>query len=132
MVLGVLAALSLGVALAYPLLVTQMPPLEKPDLGLIVVYTYISSPLNNSGLTGVWRNYSEPWQVENLIFNYMVVMNITNYSNTSVHVKTFAAMVGPNVTVTKESGWGGNNLIVNDYREPSPLAFSDSWLPYEI
>lgn len=131
MVAGVLVALSLGLALAYPLLVTQMPTLERPELGLTVAYTYISSPLNNSDLTGVWRNYSEGWQTENLIFTYMVVLNITNYSNMSVRLNTLQAFVGPSITYS-DSGLFANNLLVEDSRITGyQLRFDNVWMPNE-
>ncbi|MGD6810017.1 MAG: hypothetical protein ACQCN3_10000 [Candidatus Bathyarchaeia archaeon] len=133
MIAGVLVALSLGLALAYPLLANQMPTLETPELGLTVAYTYISSPLNNSGLTGVWRNSSNGWQVNNIIFSYLVVMNITNYSNVSVQVNTLQVMVGPSITVDQDSGMtSAHNLLVSEYRmKEFPLPFNDVWAPNE-
>lgn len=132
MIVGVLVALSLGLALAYPLLANQMPTLEKPELGLTVVYTYISSPLNDSSLTGVWRNYSSGWQTENLIFSYIIVMNITNYSDMSVQATSLQVMVGPDIKVGDSGGLSSRNAIIEDYRmKEFSLIFEDIWAPQE-
>ncbi len=134
MVAGILVALSLGLALAYPLYITGMPTFAKANMGLEVVYTYISAPLSNSSLTGLWRNSSDEWQADNVIFSYMIVMNITNYSNTSVQMIKLHAIVGPTISADADSGaLSAANPVVNDERE---LMFgsglSDTyWLPYE-
>jgi hypothetical protein len=133
MVIGVLVALSLGLALAYSLLATQMPNLEKPEIGLNVVYTYISSPYNNSNLTGVWRNSSNGWQNNNVIFNYMIIMNITNYSSRLVQINSLQALVGPNITYFNDtSAVSATNLIVDDSRmKDFSATFNGVLGPYE-
>lgn len=133
MTLGVVVALSLGLALAYPLLAPQIPSLDKPNLGLNVVYTYISSPLNNSNLTGVWRNSSNGWQTNNIIFNYIVIMNITNHSSGLVQLNSLQTLIGPNITYFNDTGAvSANNLIVDDSRvKDFSVRFSGALGPYQ-
>jgi hypothetical protein len=133
-VAGIMIALTLGVALAYPL-VADMPTLAKSDVDLAVVYTYVSAPISDSNVTGLYRNTSDGWQRENLIFSYMIVMNVTNNSDQTLRITSLRALLGPDISVANSDGDSitARNLIVNDYREEAfPVGFNYIWQPHEF
>lgn len=95
-----------------------MPTFEKPNMKLTVVYAYISSPLSNFNLTGLWRNSSIGWQTNNLIFSYIIVINVTNFSNVPAQVNSIRALVGQSASVDPDTGeiFTTNNWVA-DYRD---------------
>src|SRR3989337_322203 len=99
---GSLTALVLGIAVAYPLLVSDFPSLSKVDLSVDVAYAYVEPVESNSNLTGLWWNNSVveinhggAVQANGLVFSYLVVLNVTNLSNESALIRSFDVMVGP-------------------------------------
>lgn len=132
-VAGILIALTLGVALAYPL-IADMPTLTKPDIDLNVVYAYVSAPISDSNITGLYRNTSEGWQRENLVFSYLIVMNVTNNSDQTLRINSLHALLGPDISIANSDGdsISARNLLVDDYREEQyAVGFDYAWLPNE-
>ena len=119
-------ALVLGLALAYPLLVSDFPATRKVDLGVDVVYAYFGRPYLDPNITGLWRNYTLQNEVVGIngvrygfdfnVVSYLIVLNVTNLSNDEAGITSFQLIVGPQISV----GTGGNvqagNAVVNDYR----------------
>jgi len=112
LVLGSIGALLLGLAVAYPLLVPDLALAPKLKVSVDVVYAYLGVQQLPSNVTGLWRNYSDPTEHSFHIVSYLVVLNVTNYSNQSARIKTFDVAVAPKITVgngtsverTSESG----------------------------
>jgi len=128
-VAGCLAALVLGLALAYPLLVMNMPVSKKADLGVDVVYAYFGSPYLDANISGLWRNYSIPHEVVNVggtpyeldvnVISYFIVLNITNHSNQPAYITNFDTIVGPSISVDSNGVIRADNSILTDSRQIS-------------
>jgi hypothetical protein len=126
-----LTALVLGLAVAYPLIVSDFPSLSKVDIGVEVLYAYISTPISNPNIIGLWRNASIGREANNLVFSYLVVLNVTNYSNESARVSTFATVVGPEVSSQGSLSVHAVNSIIYDFREDSHyIGYNDVWNPH--
>jgi hypothetical protein len=123
-VAGCLTALVLGLALAYPLLVFNMP-VKKEDLGVDVVYAYFGSPYLDENISGLWRNYSIPqeivdvggnrWGLDVNAVSYFIVLNTTNYSNKPAYITNFEAFAGPSISADS-NGVSATNPLLTDYR----------------
>jgi hypothetical protein len=134
-IIGSLAALLLGLAVAYPLLVSNLPSLSKADFGVDVAYVYIAPLKSDSNLTGLyWNNSvveiqhngglpSGALEADGLVVSYFVVLNITNYSDDSARIKNFDIMIGPQIS----GGSGGviaENPVLSDSRH---LTYYPEW-----
>ena len=97
--LGSLCALLLGLAVAYPFLAPDLALAPKMKISVDVVYAYFGVQEFPSNVTGLWRNYSDPIERSFHIISYLVVLNVTNYSNQSARIKTFEVAVAPKITV---------------------------------
>jgi hypothetical protein len=127
-IIGSLAALLLGLAVAYPLLVSSLPSLSKPDFGVDVAYAYIEPLESDSNLTGLYWNNSVveiqySWglpsaalKADGLVVSYFVVLNITNYSDDSARIKNFDIMVGPQISVGSGGAVLAENPVLTDSR----------------
>ncbi len=123
-VAGCLSALVLGLALAYPLLVMNMPVTKEADLGVDVVYAYFGSPYLDPNISGLWRNYSIPQEVVNIggtrygldvnVVSYFIVLNITNNSNQPVYINNFDTIVGPSISADPDGVISAPNSILTD------------------
>lgn len=133
-VAGCLAALIIGLALAYPLLTSEMPITKKLDLYVDVVYAYIGNPNLNANVTGLWRNYSTPHGAVDTnggrfgfdvhAVSFLVILNITNPSNQLARVTNFKLIAGPQISLTGTNGgvsagnpiltYSRNNVDVDD------------------
>ena len=85
-----IAALLLGLAIAYPLFTSNVKTPQKylnrrAYLGVDVVYAYFSTQPVSQNITGLWHNSSDPASGYTA-GSFFVVLNITNYSNVSVVV----------------------------------------------
>lgn len=124
-VAGISLALILGLALAYPLLISQMPPIAYEELGIDVVYAYFGEPSFDPNIIGLWRNYTnrDPvlingarWGFDVHVTAYFLVLNITNYSAEPVYIRSIEAMVGPQIEVMNQGSISAQNLILHAHR----------------
>jgi hypothetical protein len=125
-VAGCLTALVLGLALAYPLLVMNLPVTKKADLGVEVVYAYFGTPYVDPNVSGLWRNYSIPqetvnvggtrWGLDVNVVSYFLVLNITNNSNQPAYITTFDTIVGPSISADPNGIISAGNPVLTDYR----------------
>jgi hypothetical protein len=125
-VAGCLTALVLGLALAYPLLVMNMPATKKADLDVDMVYAYFGSPYLDANISGLWRNYSIPQEVVNVggtpygldvnVISYFTVLNITNNSNQPAYITNFDTIIGSSISVEPDGIINAPNSIVMDSR----------------
>jgi len=125
-VAGSLAALVLGVAVAYPLLVSDFPSLSKVDLSVDVAYAYVEPIESTSNFTGLrWNS-----RVNGLVFSYMAVLNVTNLSNESARIRSFEIVVGPEISVGDSGDVAARNPIVADSRHYVSLTLENEvWDP---
>lgn len=90
-----LAALLLGLFLALPLFSTNLnhPALKYPGgvayISLDVLYAYFKLDSFNQYIPGLWRNTSDSSQIKESLVNYLIVLNITSYSNHVVYMERF-------------------------------------------
>jgi hypothetical protein len=121
-----LTALVLGLVLAYPLLVMNMPVTKRADLGVDVVYAYFGSPSLDANVSGLWRNYGMPqeivdvggnrWGLDVNVVSYFIVLNVTNNSNQPVYITNFDTTIGPSIFVDPNGIISAPNAILTDYR----------------
>jgi len=142
-IIGSLLALILGLAVAYPLLVANLPSLSKPDFGVDFAYAYIEPLKSVSNLTGLyWNNSvvgiqysgglpSGALQADSLVVSYLVVLNITNYSEDSARIKDFDIMVGPQISVGSGGSVSAGNTVLTDSRHLTYYpAWNEVWSPH--
>ncbi|MCW4010522.1 MAG: hypothetical protein NWF05_07880 [Candidatus Bathyarchaeota archaeon] len=125
-VAGCLAALVLGLALAYPLLVMNLPVGKSSNLDVDVVYAYFGTPYVDANVSGLWRNYSIPTEAVNVggtpfefdmnVVAYFLVLNITNLSKEPVYITNFDTIIGPSISAGPNGPIQANNPIVTDSR----------------
>ncbi len=130
---GCLTALVLGLALAYPLLISDLPITKKLDLGVDVVYVYIGNPNLSTNVTGLWRNYSIPNEVAETsggrfkfdvhAVSYFVVLNITNFSDKLARITNFNLISGPQISLIGNRGVSAGNPILTDSRNNMDIDF---------
>jgi hypothetical protein len=138
---GSIAALVLGITVAYPMLISEFPYLSKADLNVDVMYAYIAPLGSDSNQTGLWWNGSivemnlgssgSAVKADGLIVSYLVVLNVTNNSNETVRMKGFEVMVGPQISVDDNGLRSAVNPIITDSRHFSYITIEtdDIWLP---
>ena len=107
-VAGCLTALLLGLALAYPLLITNIPVTIKNGLGLQVVYAYFGTPNFDPNTVGLYRNYTNPQQfstnpnegqiIGNVAYNSaistIIILNVTNSANQLARINNIETLMG--------------------------------------
>ncbi|MGA2385490.1 MAG: hypothetical protein ABSG33_03035 [Candidatus Bathyarchaeia archaeon] len=111
-----IGALLIGVLLAYPLLTTNLnyaPPknsIGRVRIGVDVVYAYFALDPNQTD-TGFWQSYG--LNAEAGIVNYLIILNVTNYSNETVYMDHFDVDAA-------ESYYSVNNqtTVISDIRSP--------------
>jgi hypothetical protein len=117
-VIGVVALL-LGLFLALPLFTANLnhPALKYPGgrayIGLDVVYAYFKLEPFNQNIPGLWRNTSDPAQVSESLTSYVIIMNVTNYSNSTVYMESFEATAAKYM-----SSVSNKSYISQEIREP--------------
>lgn len=102
-----IAALTLGFAVAYPLLIADYPSMAEVELSVDVMYVYITPVGSDSNLTGLcWNNtiVDLNYEADGLAVSYLAVLNVTNHSNESVRINGFDFIVGPQVSVAYKGG----------------------------
>lgn len=124
---GCLAALILGLTLAYPLLSSQLPRTKTIGLGVDVVYAYIGGSNFDENIIGLWRNYSIPREIVNSngngfvydvhAFSYLIILNITNNLNGLADIKNFDIKIGPKIYIPSFGGVASENPILRDSRQ---------------
>jgi len=131
-VAGSLLALIIGLATAYPLFASDFPSLMSIETDVDVVYAYISATVSNTNITGLWRNQSSVLETSNQVFSYLIVLNVTNYSNESVRIDRLTAVIGPKVSATEGSLHAASiNAVVIDSRQTSgSFPFDNTIMPY--
>lgn len=142
-IVGSLAALFLGLVVAYPLLVSSFPSLSKADFGVDVTYAYIEPLKSDSNLTGFyWNNSiveiqgsgglpSGALEADGLVVSYLVVLNITNYSDDSARIRNFDIAVGPHISAGSDGGFVAENLVLTDSRYLTYYPMWDEvWRPH--
>jgi len=118
-------ALILGIILAYPLLVMNLPAERKEIIGVDVVYAYLGTPYLNANISGLWRDYSMP-KVVNVggtrygldvnVVSYFIVLNVTNRSNQLEYITNIGIIAGPSIKREPNGGISASNPIVTDSR----------------
>jgi hypothetical protein len=99
--IGVVALL-LGLVLALPLFTANLnhPALTYPGgrayIGLDVVYAYFKLEPFSQNIPGLWRNISDP--NPDSLTNYLIIMNVTNYSNKTVYMDSFEVAAANNMS----------------------------------
>lgn len=131
-VAGSLLALIIGLATAYPLFASDFPSLMSIETDVDIVYAYISATVSNTNITGLWRNRNNISENSNQVFSYLIVLNVTNYSNESVRIDRLTAIVGPNVSASEGSLYAASvNAVVIDSRQTSgSFPFDNTVMPY--
>jgi hypothetical protein len=141
---GCLAALVLGLVVAYPLFVSSFPSLSKPDLSVDVSYAFIQPIGSNSTLAGFWWNESVvevnysggvpggTIKADGIVVSYLIVLNVTNNSNESARIRNFDIIVGPQVSVGDGGSVFAGNPVLTDSRHFTYLSVSDNevWDPH--
>jgi len=132
---GCLIALFLGLILAYPL-IEEASTVIEPALGVDVVYAYVGNLQLNANFTGLYRNYSVPQEVVEIngvrygldvhAISYLIVLNITNYSNHLAYITNFDAILGPRISRSDQGAIQADNLVLNDFRDMSRYVGSDT------
>jgi hypothetical protein len=128
---GSVLALFMGVCLASPLLMLNngLSPLstdgEKPEIGVTVAYAYFDVLSANQNITGLYRtntNDSLP------VVAYLLVLNVTNYSNFTADLEMVGAIPqkGPYVNFTEFFNENGsitkNYPILSNYIHPDEMS----------
>jgi hypothetical protein len=141
---GCLTALVLGLALAYPLLNSEMPTIEKLPLDVDVVYLYMGSPNLDPNVTGLWRNYTAVKEVvetngvgivyDTNMLSYLAVLKVTNPSSSRAYLTDFELRVAPlvlrpNTTLRPDYSNGLNSPIIVDSRiRVDTMGIFDAWM----
>jgi len=139
-----IAALLLGLAIAYPLFTSNVErPPQYPNgrayLGLDVVYAYFSTQPVGQSITGLYRNGSDPASVYGTTGSFFVVLNITNYSNASFVVSKLSVSAAQQMAITNTPSEFGQSITYpffeyhQTYNQEQNLSKSDdlTWKPYE-
>jgi len=99
LILGSVVALMLGLAVASPILVSNLALTTKVQIEVDVVYAYFGVQDFSSSITGLWRNHSDPWEHTLLIVSYFIVLNVTNPSDDLALIGEFEVSAAPEILV---------------------------------
>ena len=122
---GCLTALILGLALAYPLLVLDLPVTRKVNLQVDLAYAYFGKPYLDPNVTGLWRNTTQSEAVQTNggrfafdvnVLSYLIVLNITNPSNEETMITNFDLTVAPQITLGASGSLSAINPLITDSR----------------
>ncbi len=118
-----LAAFTLGLALAYPLIFSDMPSFVKTDFKVDIAYAYMGAPVTNANVTGIGKNMSNPREANDIIFPYLVIFRVTNPSDEWIRISMVGAIIGPNVNMENKTGpVSATNPIINTF-----TAYNEAW-----
>ncbi len=87
------AALLAGLVISVPLFISNVKPtssFERPFITLDVPYAYLSIPSQNQTITGLNNN----------MINSILIANITNHSNQTIHINGIALYASRSLNVT--------------------------------
>jgi len=129
--LGSVLALVLGLAVASPVIVSNLELGPKANIGVDIVYAHFEVQEFSQNVTGLWRNLSDP-QARNLRFvSYFIVLNVTNHSDELATLYVFEVAAAPKIVVEGVSV-SIENAIATDARDLHrgyPAFFSQFWSP---
>jgi len=151
LILGSAIALSLGLAAASPILISNLALTNKILVKVDIVYAYFGVQNFNPNVTGLSRNLNGA----PCIVSYLFVLNVTNPSNKLAMIGEFEVSAAPEILVyngteivgstklaehttaspiTNESfGVLKENTIITDLRDLSEFypSWSQYWSPYK-
>jgi len=137
---GSLIALMLGLAVAYPLIVSDFPSMSKLDISVDVAYFFIqplNSPSNLTGLSCINSTVDVTYsgglpggrlKADGLVVSYLLVLNVTNNSNESVRMSNLQAIIGSNISVGSGGSVSAANPLIVDSRQTSGFYYG-FWSP---
>ncbi len=140
---GCLVALFVGLALAYPMLASDLIATKDVSGNVEVVYAYIGDLNVDANVSGLWRNFSEPAGVVAINgvrftydvhpLSYFIVLKITNPTTSTVSLNSLDLMVGPKINRDNETGSiEASNAVFIDHRETKMvLGWNQLWSPGE-
>jgi len=99
LILGSLVALLLGLAVASPMLVSNLALTTKVQIQVDVVYAYFGVQDFSSSIAGLWRNHSDPWEHSLLMVSYFIVLNVTNRSDNLALIGEFEVSAASEILV---------------------------------
>jgi hypothetical protein len=91
LIFGGLLALLLGLAFSMPLLLSNLTQATKIELTVDVQYAYFGVQGFDQNITGLWRNGSDPQELDHHLLTYLIVLNITNHSDKLAYIEKFEA-----------------------------------------
>lgn len=104
LILGSVIALMLGLAVASPLLVSNLALTTEMQIEVDVVYAYFGVQEFNSSVIGLWRNLPpQPWEYPAII-SYFIVLDITNRSNETALMGEFEVSAAEKILVHNGTG----------------------------
>ncbi len=141
LIAGSLIALILGISVAYPLFISDFPPISKVDLTVDIAYFFVQPINSTSNLTGLaWNNSTVDVEysgglprgrlkADGLVVSYLLVLNVTNNSNKSARIKNFQTIIGPSISLGSDRSVFAENPIITDSRQIS-IYDNDFWSPH--
>lgn len=99
LILGSVIALTLGLATASPILISNLALTTKVQIEVDVVYAYFGIQNFTSSITGLWRNHSSLWENDLHIISYLFVLNVTNPTDKLLMLGEFTAAAAPEIEV---------------------------------
>lgn len=116
LILGSVLALLLGVAVASPILVQNLELGAKVQIQVDVVYAYFGVQEFNRSITGLWRNFSDPWEWDLHIVSYLIVLNVTNRSDRLATIEEFQVSAAQEILVTNGTNKIGSEELARSFR----------------
>jgi len=140
-----IAALMIGLAIAYPLFISNVNtapkyPNGRAQLGLDVVYAYFSTQPVSENIEGLYRYNNDPTTIRHTTGSFFVVLNITNYSNVSVIMNEIFISAAQEMDIAYTSTQGSANIrepfflyhLTEDNQQTSFSSGYDlTWNPFE-
>lgn len=116
LILGSALALVLGVAVASPILVQNLELGAKVQIQVDVVYAYFAVQEFNRSITGLWRNFSDPWEWDLHIISYLIVLNVTNRSDRLATIEEFQVSAAQEILVTNGTNKIGSEELARSFQ----------------
>jgi len=135
LILGSVIALTLGLAVASPILIPNLTLTTKVQIEVDVVYAYFGVQNFTSSITGLWRNYSSFRENDLHIISYLFVLNVTNPTDKLLILGEFTASAAPQIQVIQHLEEGlsisETNTIASAFRDLSRYypGWSQYWQP---
>ncbi len=138
-VAGCLVALFIGLALAYPMLASDLTASQKVSGTVEVVYAYIGDLNVDANVSGLWRNFSEPAGVVAIdgtcfgydvhALSYLIVLRITNPATDPIGITSLDVMVGPQISRDNKTGslTASNNVLVGHQETSFYPGWNNLW-----